>query len=677
MRRTFAALLMLACAAALSHCGGGDAAPTPGTASTGARTSILLITLDTTRFDAIGPHARGVQTPAFNRLAARGRLFMQAYATVPETLPSHASMLTGLYPAGHGIHENARYLAETHPLATEKLQSAGYDTSAFVSAFVLARRFGLARGFARYDDELPAGQPERSAKDTADRAIAYVSSATGRPQFVWVHFFDPHTPYAPTGAFAEQYAANPYLGEVAAMDEHLGRVVEAFETAAARAGTQAAILVLSDHGEGLGDHGEVAHGNLLYQSTMHIPMVLVAPGVEAGTSAVAVSSRRVFHTLLDLAGLDSTGSLRGNPTEVVLGEAMKPFLSYGWQPQIMAVEGGLKAIFAGRTETYELGPDPREQNDLGSGRTPVTMRKALDDYPVPSVATPKTFEALDEEARRSLASLGYVSGTAAPVVRKDAPRPADMAGLFETMDRASGLFVQGRYADAIPLLRAIQAKDPYNLDASLRLATSYSMLKQDAPALEAFRKAASIAPKSDDVRLYLALHYARGPNWKEALPILERIVDEQPQRVAALEGLALVRQKQGMLLDQMRLLQRVYTLRSATGEEYAALGDLAMAAGETLPAIDAFEKAQRSLGDRFDQYLQLGVLYLDQRRLPEARSALDRVPAGHPDYAMALFKRAQVSVLLNEPDRAQRIERARANATPLTRGLIEREKLFR
>ena len=677
MRRTIAAVLVLASAAAMSRCGEGRDAAAPATAPAAARTSILLITLDTTRFDAIGPDARGVQTPAFNRLAARGRHFTQAYATVPETLPSHASMLTGLYPAGHGIHENARFLAGSHPLASEKLESAGYDTSAFVSAFVLARRFGLARGFARYDDELPAGQAERSAKTTADRAIAYLASAAARPQFVWVHFFDPHTPYAPGGAFAQQYAANPYLGEVAAMDEQIGRVVEAFEAAAARAGTQAAILALADHGEGLGDHGELAHGNLLYQSTMHIPLVLVAPGLQPGTSAVPVSSRRVFHTLLDLAGIDAAGSLRGDPREVVLGEAMKPFLSYGWQPQIMAVEDGRKAIFAGRTETYDLRADPREQKDLGSGSTPASLRKSLDDYPVPSLDAAKAAEALSEEARRSLASLGYVSGTATPVIRKDAPRPADMVALFETIDRASGLFVQGRYTNAVPLLRAIQAKDPYNLDASLRLATSYSMLKQDALALDAFRKAASIAPKSDDVRLYLALHYSRGANWREAISVLERIVQEQPNRVAALEGLALVRERDGRIAEAVSLRQRIYTLRAPTAAELIALGQMAMEAEQTPVAVASLEKARGMQGSAFQHHIELGVLYLDQRRLPEAREALDQVPSTSRDYPMALFKRAQVSVLLNEPDRAQRIQRARAHATPMTRALIERERLFR
>ena len=161
-----------------------------------ARPSILLVTLDTTRADAIGPEAAGVETPAFNALAQRGRRFRQAYATVPETLPSHASMMTGLYPAGHGVHQNARPLAATYPVLAEKLRGAGYRTAAFVSAFVLARRFGLARGFDVYDDALPAGRAER-ARDGDDGAGAgVIGGHAGQPLFLWVHYFDPHAPYA-------------------------------------------------------------------------------------------------------------------------------------------------------------------------------------------------------------------------------------------------------------------------------------------------------------------------------------------------------------------------------------------------------------------------------------------------------------------------------------------------
>ena len=194
------------------------------------------------------------------------------------------------------------------------------------------------------------------------------------------------------------------------------------------------------------------------------------------------------------------------------------------------------------------------------------------------------------------------------------------------------------------------AADAYNLDAALRLATAYSALGQDAQALEMFRRAAAIAPKSPDVRVYLALHYARGKDWPQAVPMLEKIVSETPDRQPAVEALALVRVRQGQQ---------------------------AMDRGDTPAAIAAFEDAQRLRGAAFRNDLELGVLYLDARRLPDARAALDRVPPSHPDYAMALFKRAQVSVLLREPDSAARIEMAKRHANALTRELIARERLFR
>jgi arylsulfatase A-like enzyme len=176
VRRALPFLLLFACA--------NPEAPAP------QRPNILVITLDTTRADAMGPH-----TPAFNALAARGLRFRSAYATVPQTLPSHASMFTGLYPAGHGVHENARPLAENHPLVAERLNAAGYRTAAFISAFALAKRFGLARGFDVYDEDFGSGDAERPANETTERALAWLAGTPEQPLFLWVHYYDPHYPY--------------------------------------------------------------------------------------------------------------------------------------------------------------------------------------------------------------------------------------------------------------------------------------------------------------------------------------------------------------------------------------------------------------------------------------------------------------------------------------------------
>jgi arylsulfatase A-like enzyme/tetratricopeptide (TPR) repeat protein len=663
---------------------GTAAQPTPGPPTSGPLPSILLVTLDTTRADAIGPEANGITTPNFNALAARGRRFRQAYATAPETLPSHSSIMTGLYPAGHGIHENARTLPDTHPVIAERLRQAGYRTAAFVSSFVLTRRFGLARGFDRYDDDLPERGVERGAAQTTDRALALLnetgetSSETNKaPLFVWVHYFDPHAPYAPAEPYRARYAKQPYLGEVAAMDAQLGRLVQAFEQ---RAPGPIAVIVAADHGEGLGDHGEAQHGHLLYQSTMHVPLVVMGANIAAGVDDTPVSTRRIFHTVLDLAGVPGVAdrSLRGAAPEVVLGEAMKPFLEYGWQPQIMAVEGRFKAIQTRQPEVYDVVADPRETKNLSaSASLSAALTKSLNDYPIPSPgATAPAAAALDDQARQRLASLGYVSGTSAPVIRKDAPKPAGMTKLLETLDTASTMFVREKYREVIPLLEKILAEDANNLDAALRLATSYSMLGQDARAAAAFARAEQIAPDSVDVRTYLALHYARGKEWQRAVPLLERIVRESPDRLPAAEALATVREKQGALAEAVRLRQQAYARRTPNAAEWVHLGELAMQTQQTEAAIAAFEAARQLQGAAFKHDLELGVLYLAARRFDDARVALDRVPPTHPDYAMALFKRAQVSVLLKEPDQAARIARAKAGADATTRPLIARERLF-
>ena len=639
--------------------------------------SILFVTLDTTRADAIGPDAVGVTTPSFNALAARGRRYRWAYATVPQTLPSHTSMLTGLYPAGHGVHENARHLADTQPLLAERVHAAGYRTAAFVSAFALARRFGLARGFDTYDDEQPPGLAERTAKETTDRVIAFLRGSgvdSPHPLFLWVHYYDPHYPYTPPEPFRSRYAKQPYYGEVAFMDEQLGRLAAAFQQ---QVKGPIAIVLVSDHGEGLGEHGEQQHGDLLYQATMHVPLVLIGPGVAAGVNEAPVSTRRIFHTILDWAGIDTANSLLRGDTEVVAGEAMKPFLDYGWQPQVMAVEGNHKAILAGRLEVYDVVADPAETHDLAAGASLSRQARAtLQEYPVPSMDARQSDANLSDEERRKLAALGYVSSVARPVVRKDAPRPADMAPMFAILDEAARLFVREQYAQAIPLLEQILVKDPHNLDAALRLATAHSALGHQEAALAAYKRAEEIAPSSADVRTYLALHYARTAEWQKAVPMLERIVTETPDKVPALEALAVLRERQGQIDDAVRLRQKIYALRSPTAAELTGLGAMEMALGQTAAAIDSFERARALDGAVFKHDTELGVLYLATNRFDEARAALDRVPPNDPSYPMALFKRAQVSVLLHEPDAPTRIAAARAHANAVTGPLISRERLF-
>jgi len=654
-------------------------------AAPSALPSLLLVTLDTTRADALSPEALSGTTPNFAALAARGIRFTNAYTTVPTTFPAHASIMSGLYPAGHGVHENGRSLDGRVPLLAERLRAKGFATAALVSGYPLERRFGLDRGFELYDDDFGPGGNERSAALTTDRALAWLASSRDRPLFLWVHYYDPHEPYAPPEPFRSRFAADPYRGEIAYMDAELGRLLAAFESTASGTGYRS--VVVADHGEGRGDHGEALHGNLLYQGVMRVPLVLSGSGLAAGVRTDAVSVRQIRDTFLAWAGDSGAGSLAEAPSAPasavpVLGEAMQPFLNYRWQPQIMAVDGRTKVILSGTLELYDLVEDPGEKHDLAGSKSPDrALAAAVADYPLPVGAppdgSPRDGGGVGEEERKRLASLGYIASDGPPAAtHANAPRAAAMTHLFDELDGASRAFAREDYASAARLFRRILDDDPGNLMAAVRLAVAESFLGHDRAALDAFAFALRLDPDSIEARHYLALHHLKAGRTDLAEPALEQVIAAQPDRLAALEGLASLRARQGRLSEAASLFERAATLSRSPGPLLAELGLLRMALGETLPAIAALERARAEQGSGFRQDLELGVLYLAANRTADARDALDRVPPSHAGYPMALFKRAQASVLLDEPDRADRIRAALAHADATTRPLILRERLF-
>ena len=682
--------------AVLLSCSAGDDTRAPEGAETTSRPAVLLVTLDTTRADAMGFETDAVETPSLEGLAARGLRFSHAYATAPMTLPAHTSMLTGLLPRDHGIHENSRVFARPDELLAPKLRAAGYRTAAFVSGLPLERQFGLGEGFDTYDDALGAAN-ERSATETTDRAVAYLERqpASEQPTFLWVHYFDPHDPYTPPEPFRARYSDDPYLGEVAYMDSQLGRLLEAFER---RAGAGAwRVLVAGDHGEGRGEHGEALHGNLLYQGTMRVPLVIAGTGVPAGMVVeTPVSTRRVHDSILLWAGASDVASDGGHaagaardlldraaPAEVVYAEAMKPFLEYGWRPQVMAVTGGLKAIWSGELELYDLAGDPEETRNLAEEtELDPELRRELESYPAPVPLGGASPGRVDDETRARLSALGYTSGEVAAPRRENAPSPKDMTGLFADLDLGSGLFQRHQYAEAIPVFERLAAADPENLTVHLRLAVARSVLGEDARAVASFERARAIAPEHLDVRHYLGLHYLKLGRFQEAEKQLDIVLAATPNRVPAIEAMAEIRARQGKVVDALALADRAIELSAApTSRTLELQGRLRMARGDTSGALESFERARGERGgssraESFGYDLELGVLYLAEHRYAEARAALDRVPPQHPSYAMALFKRAQVSVLLGEADRERRVREAWRRADAELRALIRSERLF-
>lgn len=644
--------------------------------------SIVLITLDTTRADAVGPEAAAGTTPHLTALAERGLRFTHAYTTAPMTLPAHASMMTGLLPADHGVHENARRLGDGHALAAEHLQRAGYNTAAFVSGYPLAQQFGLARGFEHYDDDLSeavggAEAAERRADGTTDRALAYLQSrgAPEKPFFVWAHYFDPHEPYEPPAPFDS--ADDPYLGEISFMDQEIGRLLAALDS-------RTRVIVVGDHGESRGEHGEQLHGNLLYQAVMRVPLLIAGEGVPIGVREDPVSVRRIYDTLVGW-GNNATGAegrgLLNIIGESVLAEAMKPYLQYGWQPQVMGVrdtgESTLKLIRAGEAslEIYNLDNDPEESRELEEGAADRALARAVGEYPWPSAQAESAD--LSNEDREKLASLGYVNWDVQATLREDAPRPRDMTHIFADLDLGSGLFVRGELEEAVRVFERVARQDPNNPVVCLRLAVALSVLGDAEGAMFWFRRAEAIDPDSVDLRHYLGMHHFAAGDREAAAPLLESVLVLMPKRLPALEALARIRADQARWDEAADLLERAATLKSEPGDLLVELGGVSMAAGNTPAAISAFERAQAAQGESFRHHLELGVCYLADRQVEAARDLLDQVAESHPQYPLALFKRAQVSVLLGEADRGERIRLARERADDVTRRLIENEPLFR
>ncbi len=362
----------------------------------------------------------------------------------------------------------------------------------------------------------------------------------------------------------------------------------------------------------------------------------------------------------------------------MLGEAFKPFLQYGWQPQVMAVDGTVKVIRSGELEVYDIQADAAESLNL-EGQVAVD-REVMETVRVHwerALSESKDAGAvLGQEAKERLASLGYVGSEGRTVLREDAPNPKDRVDLFHDLDRGSALFIQHDYESAIPVFGRLLEADPHNRAVALRIAVAHSALGHEKSALEYFDKARQISPDSLDLQHYLAMHHFRFRQWEEAEPLFEIVLAETPDRLPALECLAQIRERQGRVEEASSILERITTLKSDPVAELLKLGEMRMAVGDTLGAIRAFERARALQEDEFTHHLELGVLYLANRQLPESAASLDRVSPPHPTYPLALFKRAQVSVLLGEPDQEQRIQLARDNADAMTAPLIANETLF-
>lgn len=519
----------------LVHCGGRDVRPSN-------RTPVIVISIDTLRSDHLPSYGyEGVQTPAIDAFRADSVLFRRAYAHVPLTLPSHATIFTGTLPAENGARDNLGFrLNRNVPTLPELLKKNGYATGGAVSAYVLRRETGMDRGFDSYDDQIdPAngasnvGRVQRDGEETAAIAKTWIAANATRPYFYFLHLYEPHTPYTPPEPYLSRYSSR-YDGEIARTDAILGDFFGFLKEK--NLYDSALIILLSDHGEGLNDHGESEHGLLLNREMLQVPLIMKLPRgkMRGKDTEVPVQLSDVFPTIAAITATPAPARavslvtvINGQaPARNIYSETYFPRFHYGWSDMHSLIAGDHHYIQAPKPELYDLARDPGEKRNLaGEDRRRVfAMRASI----APLIQEASTPAAVSPEEARKLAALGYL-GSAAPA-EGSLPDPKDKLLVAVTMRNAFSLYEKGEYERALPLLRALVAENDRMLDVWDILSRTLDRLGQTEEAIEAAKRGFRLSPNTIHLALMIAALSLDAKRIDEAQQHAELALDAEPGR---------------------------------------------------------------------------------------------------------------------------------------------------
>jgi arylsulfatase A-like enzyme/Flp pilus assembly protein TadD len=616
-----------------------------------ARPDVIVVTIDTLRADHVGAYGstRGA-TPAMDALAKVGVVVQEAVVQVPLTRPSHASIMTGLLPFQHGIRDNASPpLSRTVPTLASTLKAAGYSTAAFIGAYPVSRVSGLDRGFDLFDDPFvadsdpqagAADRNERPAREVLDAALAWLAKPSDRPRFVWIHVFEPHYPYEPPAPFAARFRATPYDGEVATADQELRRLFDAYPATASRL-----VVVTSDHGEGLGDHGEDEHHLFVYDSTLRVPLILAGSDLpRASRIKGQFRSIDLMPTILDLVGVKSplvSGVSRATnlktgtviPDNQSYAESLYGSIHFGYAPVRALRAEGFKYIDTPRAELYRVAADADEATNLAPTRAPLAtaMQKQLRQLHGEDARQAVKAAPVDSATQERLASLGYVAGGSGmpPQNASQLPDPKDRvvqynryshginAALLARRHRdplgvvkalmpvvpdfgsngtvssflGEALLESMRFKEAIPFLETSRDASPTAWARWGRLAEAYAGAGRAGDALDATAKGLAVSPRSTElIRLRTAL-LTRAGRGAEAMKFLEAASVSNPADGLLLAEVASLRRNSGDLRAADTLSSRAISLAPRKADVWLSRGMALGALGRTNEAGQAFERA--------------------------------------------------------------------------------------
>jgi len=602
--------------------------------------NVLFITIDTFRADRLG-----AVTPALNRVARDGVRFDAADSPVPLTLPAHASLLSGLLPLHHGLRNNGIGVfpadRETLPVL---FANGGYRTGAFVGSFILDHRFGLDRGFERYDDEIVRNvtdssgtfDAERRGGEVIDRALTWLRQNDARPFFAWVHLYDAHAPYAPPAPYPQTYD-----GEVAYVDAQVARLLAAIDR------STTIVVIAGDHGESLGEHGELTHGLLLYEPTLHVPMIVSAPLLAPRTIRAAVSTVDLAPTIASLAGVPFSKPIDGRDLDLrsgrepqsaaIYAETQYP-ATFGWSELASMRMASTKFISAPAPELYDLAHDPGETvNVLTTERRAFhDLSTRLDQLRATAVASsPST---VDAETRSKLASLGYVAP--APSASGTKRDPKSVAPLFRAFEEATSMINAGRARAAIAPLEQLVRDDPSNHVFRETLARA---LRQsgDAPrAIALYRQAVALAPNDADAWYNLAAALEESGNAREGAIALAEAAKRDPNRpeIHNVRGTALA--ESGDLAGAEKEFRATIAADPRNARAYNNLGNVLRGMNRDAEAAEAYRKSIEVAPRYADPLNGLGALLVAGGHAREAIAYFDDALHIAPDFYEAQLNRA-------------------------------------
>jgi arylsulfatase A-like enzyme/Flp pilus assembly protein TadD len=594
---------------------------------------IILITIDTMRADALGFTGNtNVKTPFIDALAGRGVIFTNAHAHNVVTLPSHVNILTGLYAYQHGVHDNAGFVLDPkHLTLATRLRQAGYATGAFVGAFPLDSRFGLNQGFDTYDDNYGKGQASLDFVEQERRATAVLDAATrwwnereGRKRFMWVHLYDPHAPYSPPEPFLSAYRHSEYLGEIAYVDDALSKAIGPILAA----DPDALVVLTSDHGESLGEHGEKTHGLFAYEATLKIPLIVARRGIAHRVEPAYVRHVDIVPTILGAAAIAVPKEL---PGQSLLGaatpgdsyfEALSASLNRGWAPLTGIIHGGVKYVDLPIAELYDLPRDPHEATNLIDERRRDVgqARKLLQRMQAELSVSQRTIS--PEEVAR-LRSLGYVAGSAASRAHYTAADdPKSLVGIDQKMHVAIDSFERHDPVRGLQLAREIVAARPSMIAGREILAFMLQQNDLVGEAIEQLKIILRDPAAGVDDRVKLALLYCETAQPGAAIDLLAPLAVTRNPDVLNAFGVAL--SDQGRAQQAREQFERVLSFESNNAPALQNLGILSLRQGDASAALSYLTRAL-ALNPKLPLALNtLGVVYAQSNDFSRAVDAWNR-----------------------------------------------------